>query len=346
MHRPFFDAIFVVNLRKRTDRWRSIVSEMRQSALLSPAFDGESLQSSDGARLATTTTQANKNASMFHDDVVTRVEAYDGTLFTRAALERSQLLSPMGLERLHSLPQSERIWGMDLSYGAVGCALSHVRIWSETYERNLQRVLVLEDDTVLPHVAVSSTGHDGAGGGFAERVARVWQSVPADWQLVYLSGLDTERQCAHIRVARVAANGDDDGDQQQQLERHICRVPRLYRTTNCYVLNAAGAASLLDRCVPFTFQLDTAMTTQLVDFAAAAAATADGDDATASATPNESIVEMRSHFVNMLPCYCVDPPLAAQATRFGTDIQWESPAGKHDVADEEQSRMRAVGLVV
>jgi GR25 family glycosyltransferase involved in LPS biosynthesis len=316
----FFDGVFVVNLNRRPDRWKSIVAQCERAGVA--------------------------------QDQLERVEAYDGSLLFSpkdqtpcvALMQQHQrggeggvLLSQVALDRLSPqlLPPSQRVWGMDLSPGAVGCALSHVHIWCDVLERGLQRALVLEDDCLLPPKDL---------GAELQRPGGVYDSLPRDWGFVFLSGLDPERQCRLLRVAK-CSNSDEASS------RYICRVPRIYRTTNCYMINARGARDLLQTCVPFTFQLDTAMTTMLVDRERNIASVGGSgmpdpallspeDKAEALSTP-----AMLEEYASLIPCYCVDPPLAAQATRFGSDIQDPHPNADHDFAAEEQSRMQHAGIV-
>lgn len=307
----FFDSIFVVNLLRRPDRWKSITSEMQKSSLL-PS----------------------------HKSVLNKVAAYDGSLFSTKTISDSHLVSSVGLDRYQNLPQDQKVWGMDMSAGAIGCALSHVDIWCSVVEQNLQRALILEDDTIMSE-------------DFLEQTQHVFESVPKDWECLFLSGLDPEQQCKYLRVKKTNKNTNKNKN------RFICRVPRIYRTTNCYVINAKGAATLLSLCVPFTFQLDTAMTTMLVD--PSTATTRKGTAVDSSLEEEEEQEQdhhqksefdkqsLRTEYVTLMPSYCVDPPLCAQATRFGTDIQWKNPntpeAG-HDFEDEEKSRLKAAGIIV
>jgi GR25 family glycosyltransferase involved in LPS biosynthesis len=230
-----FDAVFVINLDHRRDRWESISRQLTACGAAS-------------------------------DDIM-RYSAIDGAAMSPEHLAASGLISELGLLRLRRPPQ-EQIWGMDLTNGGVGCALSHIHLWAQVAARQLECALVLEDDSLLqPDM-------------FAQ-FQRRFPAVPADWELVYLSGLDTEGKGPLMVVA--------DG---------VRRVPQMHRTTNAYVVSARGARRLLDTVVPLTFQLDTEMTTRI-----------------SSALPSGEMA------VTGLPCYSLHPPLVVQATRFGSDIQ-------------------------
>eukprot|EP00331_Platyophrya_macrostoma_P013763 CAMPEP_0176418392 /NCGR_PEP_ID=MMETSP0127-20121128/7440_1 /TAXON_ID=938130 /ORGANISM="Platyophrya macrostoma, Strain WH" /LENGTH=199 /DNA_ID=CAMNT_0017798701 /DNA_START=345 /DNA_END=941 /DNA_ORIENTATION=+ len=165
--------------------------------------------------------------------IVERIPAVEGSKLDATALQKAGFLSKLGLLRCQS-PDSERIWGMDLNPGALGCALSHVRMWARIAATVSEEkaVLIVEDDSVFPS-------------DFLLRLDARMQYVPTSWQLVYVSGLDTARRASMLQVAP-----------------GVSRVPQMHRTTNCYLIRPSGARSLLATCVPFTYQLDTQMTMQ------------------------------------------------------------------------------------
>jgi GR25 family glycosyltransferase involved in LPS biosynthesis len=255
-----FDAVFVINLRRRADRMAAM---LRQLA-----------------------------ACGYRPDDITRYEAVEGAALRTPALRRAGFLSKLAMKRL-ARPEHERVWGMDLNPGAVGCALSHVDLWAQISARELERVLVLEDDCLIPPTFVAD---------FERSWRRVEDHpvVAASWGLVYVSGLDTEQRGHLLEVSP-----------------GLRLVPRMHRTTNAYVINARGARALLHACVPFTFQLDTAMTTTL-----------------------SSDVGNGEHAVTAVPCFSLHPSLIVQGTRFGSDIQ---AASGNDVAEEERGRCAAAG---
>jgi len=213
------------------------------------------------------------------------VAAVDGSLIDRARLAQSGLISPLGLARLNS---ASPIWGMDLTLGAVGCALSHINIWAEVAARQLQCALVLEDDCLFRH---------GSGDGvpFADEYMRRMAYVPDDWEVVYLSGLDTQHQ-GHLL----------------DLGNGVRRVHQFHRTTNAYVVSAEGARSLLKHCCPITFQLDTMMTMHC-----------------ARDTRTQAM------YVVAPVSYTLHPPLIVQATRWGSDIQLPSQSDELRHSEEQ-----------
>ncbi|KPA81347.1 glycosyl transferase-like protein [Leptomonas pyrrhocoris] len=266
---PFsLKGVFVINLDRRPDRLVSI-SQVCTRAGLAP-------------------------------DLLTRVAAVDGSLVDVDACYDCGFVSRLGLMRLRE-PNTHHIWGMDLNRGALGCALSHIQLWS--YIASLSKVgnipasslrcssspasttpqegyLILEDDAEL----VESENNSASS--FLEELRRRMERVPSNWELVYVGGLDTAGQCNSARVAQGVAH-----------------VPQYHRTTSAYLLSPQGARRLLATCVPLTFQLDTMMTMK-VGLPA-------GPQSAPGAVP----------YVLDPVSYTLQPPLMRQSAHLGTDIQ-------------------------
>ncbi|EKF29116.1 glycosyl transferase-like protein, putative, partial [Trypanosoma cruzi marinkellei] len=232
--RPF-DAVYVINLNRRPDRWKFILRQLQCAG--------------------------------FREGEYERFTAVDGRAVDIQKAQACGLVSLLGMLRIRE-EESRRIWGMDLNPAAVGCALSHVLLWATIAARRYQRVLVVEDDSLFPH-------------DFHKKYEERMRHVPQDWELVYVSGLDTANQASQLRVAE-----------------GVSRVPQMHRTTNCYVVTHQGARRLLELCLPMTYQLDTMMTIHAVSDA-------------------QSVVP----YVTSPVCYTLQPPLVVQATRMGSDIQ-------------------------
>lgn len=270
-----FRRVLVINLDRRPERWDFVRRQLVERAGL-PA------------------------------SCIERVSAVEGRAVNMDRLRACGLLSRLGWRRLQE-PVSRQIWGLDLNPGAVGCALSHIRLWSRIVSEGTATAstltklsyLVVEDDSLFPQ-------------GFLTACLARLAHVPADWQLLYLSGLDTANECPGLVVAP-----------------GVSRVPQFHRTTNAYAVTVEGARRLLHTCVPLTFQLDTMMTRNVF---------------TESRESGDSVVG-KPCFVHDPVSYTLQPPLVVQATRFGSDIQTpRSPDWSPAVAQaEEQERCRVAG---
>ena len=256
--------IFVINLNRRQDRWKWIEGQLKMHKLSKyarfPAVDGQ------------------------HVDLKACVRAGD--------------LSTIGYERL-CLPDKDKIWGMDLTRGALGCALSHFQVWKRIVALSIDYSIVMEDDTELcPR--------------FLTRFASISDNLPQGWDLLFLSGLDTENMCRHMMTSD-----------------RLSLVPQMYKTTNMYLITRRGAERMLQQCTNLHFQLDTQMTmctTKLQNHPLAK-----------GVSISDSNRDIRA--VSFPHMYAATPPLAIQKTTLGSDIQFSLPEGFE--RQEEGRRLNA-----
>merc|ERR1712203_1278066 len=128
-----------------------------------------------------------------------------------------------------------KLFGVDLTAGGIGCALSHMQIWRDVIQRypddSRGRFLVVEDDCrFLPDFS-------------EERLSRRLSEVPDDWQIVFLGGADLMRRQAALEVAP-----------------GVRRLYRGFRETTAYIINVAGCKACLEVCIPMSWQIDTHLT--------------------------------------------------------------------------------------
>eukprot|EP00331_Platyophrya_macrostoma_P010723 CAMPEP_0176426198 /NCGR_PEP_ID=MMETSP0127-20121128/11810_1 /TAXON_ID=938130 /ORGANISM="Platyophrya macrostoma, Strain WH" /LENGTH=202 /DNA_ID=CAMNT_0017807441 /DNA_START=273 /DNA_END=881 /DNA_ORIENTATION=+ len=140
----------------------------------------------------------------------------------------------MGRQRF-LLPREEKLFGMDLTPGAIGCALGHRRIWQRVVDEDIKTALILEDDVEF---------HPR----FARLLPDLWRRIPSDWGMVYFGGLDLLAKGKPPRPfladgVRLAYNG--------------------HRELTAYVVNAASAKRCLELSAPMTWQVDTHICNQL-----------------------------------------------------------------------------------
>ena len=104
-----------------------------------------------------------------------RLEEIDGRLrrlgikYQRISAVEGSKLSYAEIRKETTLPSA-----LFSTKGAIGCALSHKKAWKDAVVRNLNRVLILEDDVILGET------------NFEERFQRSWEAIPSDWEIVNL----------------------------------------------------------------------------------------------------------------------------------------------------------------
>jgi GR25 family glycosyltransferase involved in LPS biosynthesis len=259
-----FDRVYVLNLDRRADRWRHTQTQLRRARI--------------------------------PDQLVTRVSGIDGvakfsTPQQIEGLVRDGTLTAAAAKRMVDVPQREKLFGMDLTPGAVGCALGHRDIWQRILDSNSACALILEDDVEF-HPAIART--------FAER----WAHVPADWELVYLGGVDLLR---------------DGKPPRPFLADGVRYAYKGHRELTAYVLNARSARRCLELTRPMTWQIDTHICMNCRPDAAA---------------QDEYIADPKS--------YVLQPSLAIQVARFGTDVQKQAD-GSAALTDASRRMREFVG---
>lgn len=164
-----------------------------------------------------------------------RWSAVDGHELDVEALARGGLINPRALQR-YFLPDEAKLFGIDLTAGGIGCAISHMEIWKyviETFpdDDENSHFLVIEDDCrFVP--------------GFSEDLLQERLSkVPSGWQMVYLGGQDLMKRQDELAVA--------DG---------VRRLYHGFRETTAYVITVDGCKACLEVTVPLSWQVDTHLT--------------------------------------------------------------------------------------
>jgi GR25 family glycosyltransferase involved in LPS biosynthesis len=258
--KPFpFDAVYVLNLDRRTDRWQHTQQQLEKSKL--------------GKQYT-----------------VERVSGIDGSTLDFAKLGREGVISPMGLERL-KLPTDQKLFGMDLTPGAIGCALSHRKVWEIVQQRKNQCALILEDDVEF---------HPK----FARTMTDRWETVPQDWGIVHLGGLD------------LLAGGKPP---RPYLGNGIRYAYQGHRELTAYVVNTASATRCLELSLPMTWQVDTHICNQLTHDPKA-----------------------QDDYISDPLSYVFQPSLVIQITSLGTDVQ-KQPAVNPSMEDASRRMREFVG---
>jgi len=204
-----FDGVYCINLDQRPERWSYMQRQFEELGM-----------------------------------PVQRWSAVDGRSLDVHALEalvEGGELSKEAVPRL-LLPDDQKVFGLDLTPGAIGCALSHMQIWIDIMWRHgngefkgndRPKFLVAEDDCqFLP--------------GFCEEYLRErLAEVPDDWQVVFLGGVDA------LGLQPLL-----------QISPGVRRVYNGSRETTAYMMNIDGVRTALNVCFPLMWQLDTQLTLQ------------------------------------------------------------------------------------
>eukprot|EP00397_Hematodinium_sp_SG-2012_P041507 GEMP01045729.1.p1 GENE.GEMP01045729.1~~GEMP01045729.1.p1 ORF type:complete len:217 (+),score=46.13 GEMP01045729.1:221-871(+) len=165
-------------------------------------------------------------------------DAIEGSTLDVEDLAMSGMVDIKALPRYY-LPESEKLFGCDLTAGGLGCAMSHLLIWKNIVEDFPDNgasdfpCLVVEDDcTFLPNAL--------------QKCSEIVATLPSDAEIVFLGGLDLLGQREQFRVSDT-----------------VFRLYRGFRETTAYLIGPRGAKSCLEVSLPLAWQIDTHMTETL-----------------------------------------------------------------------------------
>ena len=182
---PLFDGVYYINLDKRPRKRARIEEQLR-------TLEG-----------------------LIRDPI--RVGGVDGS---RLATIDPQVVSEQGAADLKTPVKK---YGLTLTRGAVGCAMSHKVIWEEVAAGRKELALVLEDDAViLPS--------------FRDRIPLIVAELPETWDILYLGSGQYEVETA--------------------ISPHLARPSNIFGLFG-YAINWRGAERLLKRVFPLRYQIDT-----------------------------------------------------------------------------------------
>jgi GR25 family glycosyltransferase involved in LPS biosynthesis len=148
---PIISHTLVINLARRTDRWRRVSRHLNVATAL--------------------------DRPILLLGTIERVDAIDGlySVSDLAQMVNDGRLRQRAYESVRSSSQS-RVWGHELTPGAFGCLLSHAKAWERAVALN-ESLLILEDDVELLSPV------------FYDMFPRALKELPSDFGLLYLGDM-------------------------------------------------------------------------------------------------------------------------------------------------------------
>eukprot|EP00940_MAST-03C_sp_MAST-3C-sp2_P000210 g210.t1 len=172
-------GVYVVSLAERFDRHENIAVEMRKA----------NLPCSHYLVRATKIMQSLSNSSL--------ESIYVNEFGLRYSMYEDWVLDPKadGYEEpeIHGVKIDNFFYRRPMTRGEVGCAISHHRIWMDAYFRDLDHVIIFEDDVVIRNGSIS---------------AAVSLDIPDDYDMLYIgrSPMDESHphadRCDDLRITR------------------------------------------------------------------------------------------------------------------------------------------------
>ena len=137
-------------------------------------------------------------------------------------ISKEELIKIVEPSAIKSILNNYRTDHHELSYGAVGCYLSHVNIWKKFEFDNLDYAIIFEDDA-LPNFS------------FFELKDIITNYVPDDWDIILFGGLYNN---------------------STKINDYVIKIFTFYQT-HAYIINKKGALKLLSKAFPIKKQIDS-----------------------------------------------------------------------------------------
>jgi len=185
--------IICISLAKRPDRWNRISREAKEAGI-----------------------------------TMSRVDAVDASTFV------AHQHPAVTLATAHNIYFKTRRSNYEIdAAGAVGCSLSHFKVWEELIKSDpsIKATLVFEDDSSVP-------------AGLKEKLVRVLNAAPPDWDVLQLQ----RTKFAGGATGCKPIKGED--------EWQLCTS---LMGTHAYIVSRKGAKALLEKAYPIELHVDAYM---------------------------------------------------------------------------------------
>ena len=183
--------IICISLAKRSDRWARLSAEAKAAAL-----------------------------------PVTRVDAVDASSFV------AHQHPAVSLATAHNIYFKTRRSNYEIdAAGAVGCSLSHFKVWEDLLASDKAATLVFEDDATIPF-------------DLKVRLEKVLASLPPDWDVLQL------------QRTRYGGNVTGCKPLKEEAPWQLCTS---LMGTHAYIVSRRGATRLLEKAYPIELHVDAYM---------------------------------------------------------------------------------------
>ena len=169
-----------------------------------------------------------ENIRKFENEVdvgISRFPAIDTRTYEQSSTYFN-LLTNTAVEKLKKLYTNKvRNHHNELTFGAIGCYLTHYNIWKDAIKNKYKYILILEDDAKLYK-------------GFYKKIINILNNVPDNWDIILfgLVGIGTK------------INEEFD----------IYKVD-FFTKMHCYLVKVESLAKIINKIIPIDIQLDWAI---------------------------------------------------------------------------------------
>ena len=181
----FFDKIYYINLKRRPDRKKHVEEQL------------------------------NKYTTKY-----TRFEAYDGKKLNLNYVDENIIHK----DNLKDALSDKKTFGITITKGAIGCAMSHHSIWEKIANSNYEKVLIVEDDIEINDNIYNFNS--------------IYNEVPKDWDILYI--------------------GSGQYKKDEKITNSISKLDHAFGLFG-YIINSRSARKLLNNTFPLKQQIDSSI---------------------------------------------------------------------------------------
>lgn len=167
----------------------------------------------------------------------TIIKAVDGKSLNINDLLQNNLLGNVGKNSIFNIKNNKtRKYHYELTNeGSIGCYLSHINIWKNIKDNNLNNVLIFEDDTKMNKINLNEINY---------RLA----DLPNDWDIYILSN---PKLCYY----------------KKHVNKKLFKVKRFF-LTNAYIINQSGIDKIFNSntLFPINQQIDSYLSELALDY--------------------------------------------------------------------------------
>ncbi|MGH7884798.1 MAG: glycosyltransferase family 25 protein [Thermodesulfobacteriota bacterium] len=126
----------------------------------------------------------------------------------------------------YSRKEALKVNGRELLSGEIGCVLSHIKVWQQLIEEDLQHVLVLEDDAMIGEMLL--------------KILDLKETYPSDWEYINF-----------VTDWKLVPFGNPIYDIYR-----IASIKGISNRTCAYLINRKGAEKLISKIYPIRLPVD------------------------------------------------------------------------------------------
>lgn len=159
-------------------------------------------------------------SKLLSDKGFTRIVRYPAVYGKKLSDEElKKIITPHAIDTIKNNYRKDHY---ELTYGAVGCSLSHINLWKNFINNSKNDIIMVFEDDTLPQFDINT-------------FYNYFKYAPSDWDIILLGGLYNN---------------------PTEINKYFTKISSFYQT-HAYVIHKKAIPKLLQRVFPLEKQLDS-----------------------------------------------------------------------------------------